>query len=142
VAFDDPIGCDLDADELYWQEEMMEARKVVMRLFDKHFSEYWLDAILMADCIYSEASARALVTTLRAVVEENWRRFGDQRSVEIYCISELRNQAAQDEFLSFARQFGFEYRLIPPAVWNPVVPEECRMDYVNFYRLWFRGVND
>ncbi|ORY93880.1 putative methyltransferase-domain-containing protein [Syncephalastrum racemosum] len=83
-----------------------------------------IDYIVACDCIYSEASAKELVVTMEALATEN---------TTILCVSELRNQAAQETFLAEAKE-TFKIDLLPAAQWQSRT--EIQFDEtLNFYRL-------
>lgn len=67
-----------------------------------------IDYILACDCIYSEASAVDLVDTMYALAS---------KETKIVCVSEVRNQAAQDRFLAEAQK-RFKIQILPANVWQ------------------------
>ncbi|CAO3653312.1 unnamed protein product [Mucor hiemalis] len=85
-----------------------------------------IDYIVACDCIYSEASAMDLVNTMDCLSSEN---------TTIICISEVRNQAAQDKFMSEA-QSRFQVELLPAMQWKKKVNHQVEFDEtLNLYRL-------
>lgn len=85
-----------------------------------------IDYIVACDCIYSEASAVDLVNTMDGLSSEN---------TTIICISEVRNQAAQDKFMSEA-QSRFQVELLPAIQWQKKVNHQVEFDEtLNLYRL-------
>ncbi|GBG61183.1 hypothetical protein CBR_g19259 [Chara braunii] len=99
------------------------------------------NVILASDCIYSEASAKALVQTMDQVCTSMVCEQGI--SPAIYCISEVRNAAAQLEFQQEAsKRFDLEIVPGPDDVrgggkegWWRWVPPQCQVDHVNFYTM-------
>lgn len=84
------------------------------------------DHILAVDCIYSEASARGLVETMDTLAHPRTR---------VLCMSEVRNQAAQDVFMEEARGL-FEVVLMPTEAWHGRVAKHIKFDEtLNFYVL-------
>lgn len=96
-----------------------------------------LDVITMCDCIYSEASAIALVDTIHALCERNLQAGAPPPA--IHCLSEVRNASAQEMFVEVAEGRGFNVRLVAVDEWHPRVPEECRSDHMNLYLLSWQG---
>ncbi|CAO3633269.1 unnamed protein product [Cunninghamella echinulata] len=90
-----------------------------------------IDYILACDCIYSEASAMDLVATMD--------KLADPETV-IVCLSELRNQAAQDKFMEEAKKI-FIVELIPPLQWQKKVTNVAFDETLNLYRL-YKSSND
>jgi predicted nicotinamide N-methyase len=85
-----------------------------------------IDYIVACDCIYSEASAMDLVDTMDFLSDEK---------TTIICISEVRNQAAQDKFMSEAQQ-RFQVELLPAIQWQKKVNHQVDFDEtLNLYRL-------
>ncbi|KAI9254840.1 putative methyltransferase-domain-containing protein [Sporodiniella umbellata] len=85
-----------------------------------------IDYIVACDCIYSEASAMDLVETMDYLSDEK---------TTIICISEVRNQAAQDKFVEEASN-RFNIELIPPIKWQKRIDNQVKFDEtLNFYRL-------
>ncbi|KAG1474105.1 hypothetical protein G6F56_000551 [Rhizopus delemar] len=84
-----------------------------------------IDYIVACDCIYSEASAIDLVETMDYLSNEK---------TTIICISEVRNQAAQDKFIQEASS-RFSIELIPPVRWQKKIDEVKFDETLNFYRL-------
>ncbi|KAI7902777.1 putative methyltransferase-domain-containing protein [Cokeromyces recurvatus] len=85
-----------------------------------------IDYIVACDCIYSEASAIDLVKTMEYLSNEN---------TTIICISEVRNQAAQDKFMLEA-QARFQVELLPAIQWQKKVNHQVDFDEtLNLYRL-------
>ncbi|KAI8980818.1 putative methyltransferase-domain-containing protein [Pilobolus umbonatus] len=85
-----------------------------------------IDYIVACDCIYSEASAIDLVNTMDRLSTIN---------TTIICISEVRNQAAQDMFISEAKA-RFQLELLPAIQWQKKVQHQVDFDEtVNLYRL-------
>ncbi|KAK9767045.1 hypothetical protein K7432_003439 [Basidiobolus ranarum] len=105
---------------LVWGEEYQKEIERIKR-------EFPLDFIFAADCIYSEASATDLVYTMNQLCD-------DQGKTTIYCMSEVRNQAAQDAFVANAEKC-LKLEILPTTAWHPYVPEQMRLDFVRFYRL-------
>jgi predicted nicotinamide N-methyase len=118
---------------LEWQPDMTmeQLREVVPEQWQDDLQK--LDTIVMCDCIYSEASATALVATLRVVCEGITATSGPR----IDCVSEIRNADAQERFVREAEAY-FDVRLVPCAEWHALVPDACRLDYVNYYQLRYR----
>lgn len=85
-----------------------------------------IDYILACDCIYSEASAMDLVATMD--------KLADPETI-IICLSELRNQAAQDKFMEEAKKI-FIVELIPPLQWQKKVTNVAFDETLNLYRLY------
>lgn len=86
------------------------------------------DKIVMADCIYSEASASSLVDTIAYLVKQS------PSIDEVICVSEQRNEQAQAEFRRLAEPW-FELEMVAPEMWQQTCPEELRADYLNLYLL-------
>ncbi|KAF7726956.1 hypothetical protein EC973_008151 [Apophysomyces ossiformis] len=85
-----------------------------------------IDYILACDCIYSEASAVDLVETMEKLASEE---------TTIICISEVRNQAAQERFLAEANM-RFEVELLPAIQWQKKVVSQIDFEEtLNLYRL-------
>lgn len=84
-----------------------------------------IDYILACDCIYSEASAIDLVETMYYLSNEK---------TTIICISEVRNQAAQDKFMTEALS-KFRVELIPAIKWQKKINQVKFDETVNFYML-------
>jgi hypothetical protein len=97
-----------------------------------------LDGIIMADCIYSEASAKQLVETLVVLLEEWLSRESESldgmKWPDVICLSELRNQQAQDEFCVHAATW-FRVELVEPSVWHATLPASLQYDHYRLYRL-------
>lgn len=85
-----------------------------------------IDYILACDCIYSEASAVDLVLTMEKLAGSD---------TMIICLSEVRNQMAQDTFLEQAKAF-FTVELIPPVQWQKKVAGIHFDGTLNLYRLY------
>ena len=103
----------------------------VLRSFDIYDG---LDALILADCIYSEASASALVDTMRVLSTVCFESF--QHIPEVYCISEIRNSDAQISFQRYAEPY-FHISTIPNSLWQvgSILPESLQFTEVNLYRL-------
>jgi predicted nicotinamide N-methyase len=84
-----------------------------------------IDYIVPCDCIYSEASAVDLVLTMDKLA-------GPETT--IICLSEVRNQAAQDIFLEQAKVY-FYVDLIPSSQWQAKVTDLAFDGTLNLYRL-------
>lgn len=85
-----------------------------------------IDYIVACDCIYSEASAMDLVDTMDYLSGEK---------TTIICISEVRNQAAQDKFMLEA-EARFQVELLPAIQWQKKVNQQVDFDEtLNLYRL-------
>lgn len=85
-----------------------------------------IDYIVACDCIYSEASAMDLVNTMDYLSCDK---------TTIICISEVRNQAAQDKFMSEAESI-FQVELLPAIQWQKKVNHQVEFDEtLNLYRL-------
>ncbi|KAI8393719.1 putative methyltransferase-domain-containing protein [Radiomyces spectabilis] len=84
-----------------------------------------IDYIVACDCIYSEASAIDLVETMDHLATSQ---------TYIICISEVRNQAAQDAFLAEAKK-RFTVDLIPAIQWQKKVTDISFDETLNLYRL-------
>ncbi|CAO3611318.1 unnamed protein product [Cunninghamella blakesleeana] len=85
-----------------------------------------IDYILACDCIYSEASAIDLVATMAKLADPD---------TIIVCLSELRNQAAQDTFMEEAKKV-FIVELIPPVQWQKKVGNVDFDETLNLYRIY------
>lgn len=88
-----------------------------------------IDYVIACDCIYSEASAVDLVATMDALAGEH---------TSVICVSEVRNQAAQDKFMAEAQQ-RFKVDLLPAEQWQTKVSDIPFDATLNFYRLRKRG---
>ncbi|CAO3596941.1 unnamed protein product [Absidia cylindrospora] len=84
-----------------------------------------IDYIVACDCIYSEASAVDLVLTMDKLAGPD---------TIIICLSEVRNQAAQDTFMEQAKSL-FTVDLIPPVQWQKKIPGVEFDATLNLYRL-------
>ncbi|KAI9032700.1 putative methyltransferase-domain-containing protein [Phycomyces nitens] len=84
-----------------------------------------IDYLVACDCIYSEASALDLVDTMDRLADE---------TTTIICISEVRNQAAQDAFMAEAKS-RFHMELLPPSQWQGKVKGVAFAETLNLYRL-------
>ncbi|KAI8081478.1 putative methyltransferase-domain-containing protein [Halteromyces radiatus] len=84
-----------------------------------------IDYIVACDCIYSEASAVGLVMTMDKLAGPD---------TIIICLSEVRNQAAQDTFMEQANRV-FSVDLIPPEQWRKKVTGVDFDETLNLYRL-------
>ncbi|SAM06700.1 hypothetical protein [Absidia glauca] len=84
-----------------------------------------IDYIVVCDCIYSEASAVDLVLTMEKLAGPD---------TTIICLSEVRNQAAQDTFMEQA-QAVFSVDLVPPVQWQKKVTDVVFDETLNLYRL-------
>lgn len=84
-----------------------------------------IDYIVACDCIYSEASAMDLVDTMDYLSDEK---------TTIICISEVRNQAAQDKFMLEA-EARFQVELLPAIQWQKKVNQVDFDETLNLYRL-------
>lgn len=116
--------------ELEWQEDADETfTRDVVHSFKQVGG---LDMIIMADCVYSEASAKALAFTLHRICHHSIAVF--KRSPQVFCITEVRNEAAQEDFKRFASEY-FCIRRVPESFWHFYVPEEFAADYINLYTL-------
>eukprot|EP00762_Andalucia_godoyi_P008002 ANDGO_03463.mRNA.1 Protein-lysine methyltransferase C42C1.13 len=80
------------------------------------------DLVILADCIYSEASADALVGTLNNLCTD---------ATVVFCVSEIRNKEAQDLFFQSVAG-SFTVSRIPPVEWWKLVPEGLRSDHIHF----------
>jgi predicted nicotinamide N-methyase len=129
--------------ELEWRdlEQMTDEWEADVSLLVERYAQFeGLDAILLADCIYSEASASALVNTLQLICRVCLRRYN--RAPVIFCLSELRDQLAQDRFLSCAKSSGmFSVQLLRREDWQLCLPPSFRLDFYNFYILQFAVVS-
>ncbi|KAG0169384.1 hypothetical protein DFQ28_003696 [Apophysomyces sp. BC1034] len=84
-----------------------------------------IDYVLACDCIYSEASAVDLVETMDKLCSEK---------TTVICISEVRNQAAQERFVAEAMA-RFEVELVPAIQWQKKVTQIAFDETLNLYRL-------
>ncbi|KAI8332558.1 putative methyltransferase-domain-containing protein [Chlamydoabsidia padenii] len=84
-----------------------------------------IDYIVVCDCIYSEASAVDLVITMDKLAGPD---------TVIICLSEVRNQAAQDTFMEQAQAL-FSVDLVPPVQWRKKVTDVTFDETLNLYRL-------
>lgn len=85
-----------------------------------------IDYIVACDCIYSETSAMDLVNTMDYLSSDN---------TTVICLSEVRNEGAQDKFMSEA-QLRFQVELIPDMEWKKKVNHQVEFDEtLNLYRL-------
>jgi predicted nicotinamide N-methyase len=85
-----------------------------------------IDYIVACDCIYSEASAIDLVQTMDSLASDK---------TTIICISEVRNQAAQDKFKQEAMA-RFDVELLPAIQWQKKVSNQVDFDEtLNLYRI-------
>ncbi|KAI8074713.1 putative methyltransferase-domain-containing protein [Gongronella butleri] len=84
-----------------------------------------IDYIVACDCIYSEASAVDLVATMDKLATND---------TVIICLSEVRNQAAQDTFLEQARAI-FHVDLVPQPQWQKKILGVEFEETLNLYRL-------
>jgi predicted nicotinamide N-methyase len=85
-----------------------------------------IDYIVACDCIYSEASAMDLVNTMDYLATKN---------TTIICISEVRNQQAQDKFILEAKS-RFQVELLPAIQWQKKVNHQVDFDEtLNLYLL-------
>lgn len=91
-----------------------------------------LDVVLLSDCIYSEASAEALVNTLKLIKRKCLEMF--KSSPVILCMTEVRNQSAQTDFLLKAKEC-FQVTLMDADYWQQFVPEELQQNFINLYVL-------
>ncbi|KAI8336595.1 putative methyltransferase-domain-containing protein [Chlamydoabsidia padenii] len=82
--------------------------------------------ILACDCIYSEASAVDLIMTMDKLAGPD---------TLIICLSEVRNQVAQDTFIKQA-QSVFLVELVPPNQWQKKVTNIRFDGTLNLYRLY------
>jgi hypothetical protein len=131
----------LDCFPLEWSENQdPQFTNLIGEIIAKFDIYNGLDAIVLADCIYSEASAPALVNTLRILSLEASKRHPDGHVSEIYNISEIRNEDAQSTFRRLAREHGFQLTILPNDKWQAagVIPLTCKFDEVNLYRLKFK----
>ena len=124
-----------EAQPLVWthQDDPALAQSIEKIMRNERFRNGF-DGIAMCDCIYSEASAPALVDTIRALSQATLERSGT--APMIICFSEIRNQAAQDEFVRcLGARKDFEWTLLLPSEWHRFVPLECRLEYINLYHI-------
>ncbi|KAI7867742.1 putative methyltransferase-domain-containing protein [Spinellus fusiger] len=84
-----------------------------------------IDYLVACDCIYSEASALDLVRTMHCLASD---------TTCILCISEVRNQAAQDAFVAEAK-LHFHMEVLPASTWQGKVKGLAYDETLNFYRL-------
>jgi predicted nicotinamide N-methyase len=85
-----------------------------------------IDYLVACDCIYSEASAMDLVNTMDYLATN---------STTILCISEVRNQQAQDKFILEAKS-RFQVELLPAIQWQKKVSHQVDFDEtLNLYLL-------
>ncbi|KAI9249333.1 putative methyltransferase-domain-containing protein [Helicostylum pulchrum] len=85
-----------------------------------------IDYIVACDCIYSETSAMDLVNTMDYLSNDN---------TTIICLSEVRNQQAQDKFMSEA-QSRFQVDLLPAIQWQKKLNHQLEFDEtLNLYKL-------
>ncbi|OBZ90657.1 Protein-lysine methyltransferase METTL21D [Choanephora cucurbitarum] len=86
-----------------------------------------IDYIVACDCIYSETSALDLVDTMEYLASDK---------TTIICISEVRNQAAQDKFMAEAES-RFQVELLPAIQWQKKLNSH-QIEFeetLNLYRL-------
>jgi predicted nicotinamide N-methyase len=106
-------------DPLLWNNQQ-EMSSIKSNLGDE------IDYIVACDCIYSEASAIDLIKTMDFLSTDN---------TTIICISEVRNQQAQDKFMEEA-QLIFQVELLPALQWQKKVNHQVDFDEtLNLYRL-------
>ncbi|KAI9322891.1 putative methyltransferase-domain-containing protein [Dichotomocladium elegans] len=84
-----------------------------------------IDYLVACDCIYSEASALDLVLTMDALCTEN---------TSVICVSEVRNEAAQEKFLLEAKA-RFEVELLSPHLWQDKASKVAFNETLKMYRL-------
>jgi len=102
---------------LFWGD-----KEAIMKTKDRYKPDY----ILACDCIYSEASAIDLVETMALLCTP---------TTIIVCMSEVRNQAAQDAFIREAKRL-FDVELVPTVKWHGKVAKHIAFDEtLNLYRL-------
>lgn len=136
VSLNDMVCKDLDGRIIAQPSSKEEGEIVVAPLFwgdkeaiHKTKDRYKPDYILACDCIYSEASAIDLVETMALLCTP---------STIIVCMSEVRNQAAQDAFIREAEGL-FHVELVPTVKWHGKVAKHIAFDEtLNLYRLRLR----
>ncbi|KAJ8661660.1 hypothetical protein O0I10_002467 [Lichtheimia ornata] len=84
-----------------------------------------IDYVVACDCIYSEASAIDLVLTMDALAGE---------STSVICVSEVRNEAAQEKFMQEA-QLRFHVELLSPHLWQDKASKVAFNETLKMYRL-------
>ncbi|KAI9143703.1 putative methyltransferase-domain-containing protein [Paraphysoderma sedebokerense] len=98
----------------------------------------WFDYLFAVDCIYSEVSATDLVYSMEKIcrMSRTAKKAASSESIDtiIYCVSEVRNQDAQECFVREALKV-FDIEMREGKDWFPFVPESLRVDYVNFYMM-------
>lgn len=124
---------DLDGREIFEHKSDVDGEVIVAPLFwgdkqaiSKTKELYSPDYILACDCIYSEASAIDLVETMALLCTP---------TTIIVCMSEVRNQAAQNAFIREAERL-FDVELVPTVKWHGKVAKHIAFDEtLNLYRL-------
>lgn len=85
-----------------------------------------IDYLVACDCIYSETSAMDLVNTMDYLAS---------KYTTILCISEVRNQLAQDKFILEAKS-RFQVELLPAVQWQKKLNHQVDFDeMLNMYLL-------
>lgn len=109
-------------DPLLWNN--LEEMSAIKRNFIEEKEE--IDYIVACDCIYSEASAIDLIETMDYLSNQH---------TTIICISEVRNQQAQDLFLKEA-QSRFFVELVPAIQWQKKLNHQVDFEEtLNLYLL-------
>ncbi|KAI8140725.1 putative methyltransferase-domain-containing protein [Fennellomyces sp. T-0311] len=85
-----------------------------------------IDYLVACDCIYSEASAVDLVLTMDALAT-------DQTSV--ICVSEVRNQAAQEKFMAQAQEL-FTVEEVAPHAWQDKASKVAFNETLKMYKMY------
>ncbi|KAI9493266.1 putative methyltransferase-domain-containing protein [Zychaea mexicana] len=88
-----------------------------------------IDYLLACDCIYSEASAVDLVLTMDALATE---------STSVICVSEVRNEAAQEKFMEEAKERFTVEELAPHAWQDKACSQTAFNETLKMYRM-FKG---
>ena len=124
------VRCFTPAVELTWATKTDE---YLEECIDKIHSQFdaigGMQVIILADCIYSETSAEALCNTLFELCKRG------KSLPEILCMSEVRNQEAQDKFLYCCGERGFVVEIVSHDEWHCGFPDAWRFDFVNLYRI-------
>ncbi|KAG2228213.1 hypothetical protein INT45_011005 [Circinella minor] len=91
-----------------------------------------IDYLVACDCIYSEASAIDLVLTMDALATDE---------TSVICVSEVRNQAAQEKFLEQAKELFTVEELVPHAWQDKACNQVAFNETLKMYRM-FKGNNN
>ncbi|KAI9274563.1 putative methyltransferase-domain-containing protein [Phascolomyces articulosus] len=93
-----------------------------------------IDYLVACDCIYSEASAIDLVLTMDQLSTPD--------ETSIICVSEVRNQAAQEKFLEQAKAIFTVEELAPHAWQNQACRQVAFNETLKMYRMFKGSLNN